>query len=133
MVVVGEAVVGGVPAEFLAREAGGLDGEEGWFGGVFSTFNKRRKTFTVKYDCGDSEPGVALPDDTIKVQWKAEVVAEEEEEEEQEEQEEPAEVIDVSKLRVVDLKAELEKRGIETKGMKLKKDLVKRLTEALKA
>ena len=116
-------------------EVDGLDGEEGWFGGVFSLFNKRRKTFTVKYDCGDSEPGVELPDDTIKVQWKAEVVAEEEEEEqeEQEEQEEPAEVIDVSKLRVVDLKAELEKRGIETKGMKLKKDLVKRLTEALKA
>ena len=30
--VVGEAVVGGVPAEFLAGEAGGFDGEQGGLG-----------------------------------------------------------------------------------------------------
>ena len=47
----------------------GLDGEEGWFGGEFASFNKRRSTFTIKYDNGDRENGITLPDDTIRVQF----------------------------------------------------------------
>jgi len=51
---------------------------------------------------------------------------EEKEEEEEEEEEHPA--VDFSKMKVVELRAELEKRGLDPKG--LKAVLVKRLKSA---
>ena len=71
--------------------------------------------------------GSAPPAPAAPVEEKEEVAMEEEEEEVA--AAETLSAADVAKMKVADLKEELTKRGLDTKG--LKKDLAKRLVDAL--
>jgi hypothetical protein len=92
--------------------------------------DKGENTKTTKKGKKSAEAAKAtkvVEEDVKEVSMK-DVPEEEENEEQEEEEEEPALI--PSSLKVVDLRKELKKRGLDTKG--LKKDLVKRLEKALK-